>query len=181
METSIVEIGSGLTSYAREEAEYSARGILGELFPFVLQASKRMSTRAISRWLAETHGVKLSAVSIAKALRNPERYWDEYIEMLEPILRQIEEATNCSIHDLLAEPQLFHHISLEPERHFHAPTTPEQYDDDLRDFVNALGEVEKRWFVLDESTRAKAAGAIHRFSSGEGNEDDETTAHRDSQ
>ena len=34
-----------------------------------------MSARAISRWLKEAKGIKLSDVSIAKALRDPGKYW----------------------------------------------------------------------------------------------------------
>ena len=181
METSITEIGGELTAFAREEAEYSARGILGELFPFMLQASKRMSTRAISRWLAESHGVKLSAVSISKALRTPERYWDEYIEMLEPIAMRIEAATDFAVEDILTNLDLFQMLDQDPATHFKTPTTPEEYGDDLADLTNALSELNKRWFCLDESTRAKASAAIHRVISGEGNDADDATAHGASQ
>ncbi|MCB1276446.1 hypothetical protein [Prosthecobacter sp.] len=170
MEESLTNIGLQLSTFSKEEAEYSARGVLTELFPFIVEASRRMSTRAISRWLSEFHGVKLSAVSIAKALRNPERYWDDYLEMLEPFARRVEEATDVTVEDLLSNTDLFHAIDSDPENFFKGLTTPEQYHEDLGEMTHALSEVSKRWYCLEESTRTKASAALHRLVSDGGEE-----------
>lgn len=80
----IMEIGSELVRVAEEEAEFSAqRGLVDELFPYIYRASKRMSTRAISRWLEASKNIKLSAATISKALRESDRYWLAFFDEVE--------------------------------------------------------------------------------------------------
>src|ERR1700722_17524934 len=84
MNESLTELGEKLVENSLLAEEFSAqRGLINELFPWVYEASKRMSSRAISRWLAEK-GVKLSAATVAKALRNPRLYWQELADEIEP-------------------------------------------------------------------------------------------------
>lgn len=56
-----------------------------------------MSTRALSRWLQDTHNIKLSAVSIAKALRESEKYWEARADSIEQAARAVENVTGVSI------------------------------------------------------------------------------------
>jgi hypothetical protein len=150
----IHQIGAGLVQYADESAEFSARGVLGELFPYIYQASRRMSTRAISRWLAEGPKIKLSAVSIAKALRSPEKYWQQFAEFVEPQARIVEEALDWSMEEFLYNTDSFLHVIDDPE------TKPKISGDSQDEMGRSLGEYEAavgflkdKWFSLDTSVR----------------------------
>ena len=66
--TNVTHIGLKLVGHSKS-TEFSAnRGLVIEMFPFIFEASQRMSARAISRFLKEEQGVKLSYVTITKAL-----------------------------------------------------------------------------------------------------------------
>jgi hypothetical protein len=114
MNESLTELGEELVKNALNEAEFSAqRGLINELFPYVYEASKRMSSRAISRWL-ESKGVKLSAATIAKALRNPKPYWQELAEEMEPAATEFSKAHNISVREVLLNETAFTHLRSQP-------------------------------------------------------------------
>lgn len=82
--TTASDIGLKLVGHSRS-TEFSAhRGLVIELFPFIFEASQRMSARAISRFLLEEQGVKLSAVTITSALNDPKKSWNAYFDLIEP-------------------------------------------------------------------------------------------------
>jgi len=66
-------VGAELVDHSQQEftAEKSS---LEELFPYIILASKTMSARAISRWFQEKKNLKISAASVAKAIREQDRY-----------------------------------------------------------------------------------------------------------
>lgn len=70
---SLKDIGTELVDHSQQEftAEKSS---LEELFPYIIIASKTMSARAISRWFEEKKNLKISAASVAKAIREQDRY-----------------------------------------------------------------------------------------------------------
>ena len=81
---SVVGVGQKLVGHSKS-AEFTAnRGLVVELFPFIFEAAERMSARAISRYLAEEQNVKLSAVTITKALNDPTKSWIAFFGTLEP-------------------------------------------------------------------------------------------------
>ncbi len=83
------EIGLKLVGHAKS-ADFSAnRGLVNELFPFIFEASERMSARAISRFLLEEQSVKLSAVTITKALNDPKKSWNAFFDTIEPSAKAI--------------------------------------------------------------------------------------------
>jgi hypothetical protein len=87
--TSAADIGLKLVGHSKS-TEFSAnRGLVIELFPFIFEASQRMSARAISRFLLEDQGVKLSAVTITKALNDPKKSWNAFFDTIEPSARII--------------------------------------------------------------------------------------------
>jgi hypothetical protein len=89
--TDATDIGLKLVGHSRA-TEFSAhRGLVIELFPFIFEASQRMSARAISRFLLEEQGVKLSAVTITKALNDPKKSWNAFFEAIEPSARVIAD------------------------------------------------------------------------------------------
>src|SRR4051794_11522932 len=88
-------IGTELAAASRS-LERSPGQILCQLFPYVVDASRRRSTRAISAWLKENYGVQISQPTLSRALRNPDKYGQAFADYLEPASRQIEEAIDAS-------------------------------------------------------------------------------------
>lgn len=80
----LVDVGQKLVGHSKS-TEFSAnRGLVVELFPFIFEASERMSARAISRFLLEEQNIRLSAVTITKALNDPQKYWVSFFESIAP-------------------------------------------------------------------------------------------------
>jgi hypothetical protein len=81
---SMIDIGQKLVGHSKS-AEFTAnRGLVVELFPFIFEASERMSARAIGRFLQEHQNIRLSAVTITKGLNDPKRSWISFFNTLEP-------------------------------------------------------------------------------------------------
>jgi hypothetical protein len=151
MENEIQELGWKLMEDSREDEEFSAqRGLINELFPFIYEASKRMSSRAISRWLA-ANDVKLSAVTIAKALRDPKPYWQELLEEMEAPGRIVANAYGLDVNELIGSRELFDHFAQE------SPTvqavTREGCEDSLGEIRGATNLLQLKWFSLPETIR----------------------------
>ena len=87
--TNATDIGLKLVGHAKSTEFTANRGLVIELFPFIFEASQRMSARAISRFLLEEQGVKLSAVTITKALNDPKKSWNAFFDTIEPSARVI--------------------------------------------------------------------------------------------
>ena len=150
------DVGAALTEYAGEEAEFSARGIIDELFPYIYQASRRMSTRAISRWLEEGPKIKLSAVSIAKALRNPEKYWEGFAEFIEPQARIVQDALDWPMEKFLYNQEGFEHEVSDSKT---SPRVSGDSNDEIQrsiwEYENAVHFLRQKWFSLDPAVRDK--------------------------
>src|SRR5260370_20536441 len=146
-ENDLKALGRRLVEGSQEET-FSARGAIDELFPFVFEASARMSCRAISRWLEE-NDVKISAVTIAKALRNPKPYWEEFFETVEPAARIFEQAQACEMGEFLLRDDLF----------FTLEGNPPQLDvvsrgcGMLAEYEDAVTRLKEEWFCLAQRTR----------------------------
>ena len=81
---SLIDVGQNLVGHSKS-AEFTAnRGLVVELFPFIFEASERMSARAISRFLLDEQNIKLSAVTITKALNDPKKSWISFFESIQP-------------------------------------------------------------------------------------------------
>src|ERR1039458_10527667 len=87
--TSATDIGLKLVGHAKSTEFTAHRGLVIEMFPFLFEASQRMSARAISRFLLEEQGVKLSGVTITKALNDPKKSWNGFFDSIEPSARVI--------------------------------------------------------------------------------------------
>ena len=95
MAKKIKNIGEELLNHA-EGAESSRRGVADDLFPYIYVAAKKLSTRAISRWLEDTQGIKLSAATVSKVLRES----DERIKSHYLAVRKKEHELYCLLpHD----------------------------------------------------------------------------------
>src|SRR5208283_2914721 len=87
---SVAGVGQNLFEHSKSVELAGKRGLVVELFPSIFGASERMSARAISRFLEETHGIKLSAVTITKALNDPKRSWNLFFDTIEPYIETYE-------------------------------------------------------------------------------------------
>ncbi len=159
------EVGRGLIDHAETEAEYSVRGTLSELFPYIFQASRRMSARAISRWLADGPQIKLSAVTIAKALKNPEKHWEEFADFIEPKARIVEDALEWQMEDFLYNEEAFRHHTADSK------TSPrvsgDTQDEQLRsldEYHSAVQFLNDYWFSLENSVRDNCYRFFHAKS-----------------
>jgi len=151
-------VGQELLLHAREEAEFSAqrgRSVVDELFPYIYTASKRMSTRAISRWLLETQKIKLSAVTIAKALRESEKHWESYFEEIEPAAEIVARAHEMeSGRELLEDANRFFGVI--------SGTPRVSGSVGMDEYQVAQGRVTADWFqALDDAAREDCLAAVY--------------------
>ncbi len=132
----IQDIGRQLVEHAENAETFSARrGIVEELFPFIFEASKRMSLRAISRWLAAEQQIRLSPQAIAKAMRDPGKYWVRALEGVEPAVRIVALAHDVDPAQLLAEPNALEYMQARP------PTLSNPDGETFRRYDEALREI----------------------------------------
>jgi len=151
MKEPLQELGSELVENARLSAEFSAqRGLINELFPYVYEASKRMSSRAISRWL-ESKGMKLSAATIAKALRNPKPYWEELAEEIEPAATLFGNAHDIAVKDVLLNADAFYSLCNRPPSV--EGTTRDGQFQSFGEIQEATEKLRDEWFTLPQSAR----------------------------
>lgn len=80
----LIDIGQKLVGHSKAAEFTATRGLATELFPFIFEASERMSARAISRFFQEEQNIKLSAVTITKALNDPQKSWISFFENIQP-------------------------------------------------------------------------------------------------
>ncbi|HXB58526.1 MAG TPA: hypothetical protein VNU95_03130 [Candidatus Acidoferrales bacterium] len=80
----LADVGQKLVGHSKSTEFTATRGLVVELFPSIFEASERMSARAISRYLLDEQNIKLSAVTITKALNDPKRSWLSFFAAIEP-------------------------------------------------------------------------------------------------
>lgn len=164
----IHDVGAELVQ-AAEEWERGPGEILAELFPYVFEASKRMSTREISRWLEENHGIKISQPTVSRALRNADKYWQTFAESMEPHARIVERAGKVRMNEFMKDGRLFQWATQEENLEFTGSNAEEAYAnrDEIGAAVHFLNE---HWFCLSDTTRANMH---HYFEDDEEKEQDE--------
>lgn len=147
----ISHIGPELVHAAREW-ERTPGDMLGELFPYVFEASRTMSTRAISRWLSENHGVEISQPTISRALRKPDKYWQAFADFIEPHARTVERFVDFTTEEILFDYRLFD-WALDRDLNFPGETQ-EAIEEQLTELRRAEQFLRDRWFCLSSETVA---------------------------
>jgi hypothetical protein len=147
----VADIGSDLVEASQLTAQ-SPGEVLEELFPYVYDASRRMSTRAISAWLKENHGIQISQPTISRALRKGEKYWQGFADFIEPWARRVEAEVDSVMDDFLFEDDVFKYMveQIPPSNAF------EEGSDEAvryREFEDAVSILERKWFTLSLETR----------------------------
>ena len=149
-EIEITNVGSNLLAHSKR-AEFTAmRGLVLDLFPFIFAASQRMSARAISDFLEKEQGVKLSAVTISKAIKEAAKNWNLYFDMIEPAARVFEREDKKPMREFLFKEQIF----WKPfQNRFLKAAVKVVLPADV---ARAASVLRSRWFALDLEIRLKA-------------------------
>jgi hypothetical protein len=116
-----------------------------------------MSSRSISRWL-EAQEVKLSAATIAKALRNPKSYWEEFFENIEPAARIFAKAHEADIEDFLLDHDTFSY--LRSKTPVHDAMTAELASELNREYHAAVAVLNEDWYSFSARVREACLGSI---------------------
>jgi hypothetical protein len=156
--TSAADIGLKLVGHSKTTEFTANRGLVIELFPFIFEASQRMSARAISRFLLEDQGVKLSAVTITKALNDPKKSWNAFFDAIEPSARTIAKWWRCEALNFLFAGRAKYEGNVDPAiGKFRNPLgrlavklvlTP--------DILSADKILREKWFCINKLTLEKA-------------------------
>jgi hypothetical protein len=157
-EASLAGVGSKLLAHSKS-AEFSAkRGLVVELFPFIYGASERMSSRAISHFLETEQGIKLSSVTINKALRDPAKNWNLFFDQIESSARTYAKADGVQIKDMLFEKQIFY----KPAQNRLVQAAVKILVKE--EVIQAVRILRTKWYVIDLEIRLKARPYIeHRL------------------
>jgi hypothetical protein len=146
----LVGAGQKLLAHSKS-AEFTAkRGLVLELFPFVFGAHGRMSARAISKFLEKEQGVKLSAVTINKALNEPHKIWNLYFDEVEPAARIFAKADGVRVNEMLFKKQIF----MKPVQHPILKAAVKALVKE--DVAQAASILRTKWYSIDLEVRLKA-------------------------
>jgi len=145
---SMAEIGQNLMQHAKTSDLDGRRGLVVDLFPFIFGAAERMSARAISRFLKEKHGVKLSAVTITKALNDPKKNWNLFFDTIAGSVETFEKWNKTKREEFLFNDEIFKEI--------HFPGREVLRKHLLKyEFAQAINVLRKKWVSIDYETRLK--------------------------
>lgn len=168
MNPDLDSIGSRLLQHS-ETASFSATGALDRLFPFIYQASQRMSSRAIAAWLAKEHNVQLGYTSISRALRHKERRLQDFAEEIEMAANALAGETRETVERVLTDE--IHFRSNKEELVGRGPRgSADAQMSRYSRIAGAVEELDSRWWVLSEDIRAEVLEFItgdHRLEDDE--------------
>jgi hypothetical protein len=151
----IEAVGRSLAEYSRHADFTAQRGVVDELFPYIVQASQRMSARAISRFLQEKHGVKVSYVTIGRALRQPEKSWNLFFDDIQASARIYGRLQRVALKDFL-----FEETFQEPAKNRILRAAVQKVVEPQ--FLNAVQILRDKWFSLGLEIRLKARPYLER-------------------
>ncbi len=140
------DAGRDLVEHAHKIPEEDARSRSETLFPFVYLASKKMSSRSISRWLSEEKGIDFSAASVAKLLRESARYFRLITDRVQPLAEHISAQVGVNPDALLFTPYGEEIVESDLRANFAGEEAIDYTD-------RVLSELHEEWFSLDEEIR----------------------------
>ncbi|MBG1267251.1 hypothetical protein [Nostoc sp. WHI] len=147
--TDLSKIGIELIE-ASKEVERKPGEVLQEIFPFVYEASRRMSAREISKWLQDKYDIQISQPTLSRALKDPKQFWDGYTETIEPVARRIASSLGINIKSVLfnlgQEDDMAFHEAMQDAKHKLSKS-------ELKDVEDGLVFLREKWFVLSDGTR----------------------------
>lgn len=149
-EADLTGVGPKLLAHSKS-AEFTARrGLVVQLFPFIYGASERMSSKAISEFLEKDQGIKLSSVTINKALKDPAKNWNLFFDEIESAARIFEQADGVPMKDFLFR-----------RKYLFKPFENKRINAALKVLVPAevppaANILRERWYVINWEIRLKA-------------------------
>jgi hypothetical protein len=150
----LTDVGRKLVSHSKS-TEFSAnRGLVVELFPFIFEASERMSARAISRYLMEKQNIKLSGVTITKALNDPKKSWVSFFGTIEPSATVIAKWHRPVSFKFLFEKKSIYEASTALATKNPIGRITVAFSNPER--LSADRVLREKWFTIDLETRLKA-------------------------
>jgi hypothetical protein len=153
MKKDLKKIGNELVKDSRRVRFSAARGVVADLFPFVVQASQRMSTRAISDWLNKKHQIYISAATIAKALREQRKYWAMFFDAIRSSAVCFESAHDVPMEEFLFDRKKFEQMcEKKPTFYVKDPSDPMQGAGAFIDYQISHQVLLRDWFELDDAT-----------------------------
>src|ERR1017187_4496427 len=142
-EASLAGAGQKLLVHSKS-AEFTARrGLVVELFPFIYGASERMSAKAISEFLEAEQGIKLSSVTINKALKDSGKSWNLFFDMIEDSARIFAKDDGIQMRDMLFKKQIFY----KPVNNRIVQSIFKTFVRD--DVAHAASVLRTKWYVID--------------------------------
>ncbi len=157
-ESDAPSIGQKLLAHSKSADFTARRGLVVDLFPFLFGASQRMSSRAISDFLSKEQGVKLSGVTINKALKDPRKNWNLFFDEIEPAARIFEKDDRVPMKDFLFVKEYFWKPAKNP---LLKATVKMLVSEEIAYAANILRH---KWFNIDWEVRLKARPFLeHRF------------------
>jgi hypothetical protein len=161
-EVDLAGVGPKLLAHSKS-AEFTARrGLVVELFPFIFGASERMNAKAISAFLEKEQGIKLSAVTINKALKDPAKNWNLFFDQIEPAARIIAKGETAPMKDFLFREKYFWKQVKHPIIKAAAKMLLSE------DVSRAIGILRSKWYVIDLEVRVKAQPFLEHRLGGKG-------------
>jgi hypothetical protein len=151
--------GQKLLAHSKS-AEFTARrGLVLELFPFIYGAGERMSAKAISDFLEKEQQIKLSSVTINKALKEPHKNWNHFFDEIEPAARTFAKDYGDRLRDMLFKRQIF----LKPTQNLVLKAVVKAL---VKDEVAHAGSILRtKWYSIDLEIRLKARPFLeHRLN-----------------
>ena len=158
-------VGGSLIEHA-QAAEFTAqRGVIETLFPYVVQASKRMSARSISKFLDDQHRVKVSYVTIGKALRQPARYWNLYFDNVENAAWVVAQTHGRQLKEFISEPDKYQEMLdekpvLQIEKKGKRAELQKALFLAQAEYEAAVSLLDDKWFRFDEAILEEARGHL---------------------
>lgn len=144
--TNLREAGTQLAEFADMISKEESRTRSEVLFPYIFLASKKLSSRAISRWLSEKKGIDFSAASVAKILRESDKYFRLIAEGVQPLAEHVSAQFGGDAEELLLQP--WGQDRLNDQINKSHPG-----EEAIGYTMKVLNELREEWFNLDEEIR----------------------------
>lgn len=138
--------GAGQELIKKAATESSAPGLLDEMFPYIYVASRRMSVRAISRWLADEYNIRISHVSLSKALRESKEHFARIAEAASLAAGVLARAGGMHEEDIL-----FTENHFESQVQENLPFSSESISP--QEVIDAATDLDTTWFKYPEEVR----------------------------
>lgn len=158
-EVDVAGVGPKLLAHSKS-AEFTARrGLVVDLFPFIFGASERMNAKAISAFLEKEQGIKLSSVTVNKALKDPAKNWNLFFDQIESAARTFAAGESVPMKDFLFRKEYL----FKPTENRLVKVIAKAL---VRDEVaRAAGILRTKWYVIDWEVRLKALPFLeHRLA-----------------